>query len=411
LGDSCDALVAASGPTPLSFKGPLCQRANLTGDWCGLRSGWAENGIAVDADTTQWYLGVASGGLDREFRYAGRGDYLMNIDMGKLAGREGLFVKLRAEHRFGESLAGATGGFLPPNVAADLPVLNSESLYLTNVLFTQALSESFALFAGKLDTLDGDVNAFAHGRGKSQFSNVGFVVNPALLRIVPYSTLGAGFVVLREGQPLLTFSLLNAVDTTRTSGFDELFAEGVVITSELRVPTQLLGKPGHQLFGGGWSSREFVSLGQDPRIVLPDVPIARQSGSWALYWNFDQYLVTDRATNTRGWGVFGRAGITDDAVNPIASFLSFGVGGNSPLRGRPADTFGIGWFRNETSEEIGPLLQAGLGPIGDGQAIELFYNIAVTPWFRLTPDLQWIAPARSQIDDALVLGLRGQVIF
>jgi porin len=408
----CDACLAASGlPTSSRFGDCLCCRPQLTGDWHGLRDRWTDNGIRFDADTTHWYLGVASGGLEQEFRYAGRGDYVMNVDMGKLAGREGLFVKLRAEHRFGEPLSGATGALLPPNVAADLPVPDSEDIYLTNVLFTQALSESFAVFAGKLDTFDGDVNAFAHGRGKTQFSNIGLVTNPALLRIVPYSTLGTGFVILQEGEPLFTFTALNPTDTARTSGFDELFAEGVTLIGELRLPTQFFGKPGHQLFGGAWSSRDYVSLGQDPRIVLPDIPIARQSGSWAMYWNFDQYLIADRSNPSDGWGVFGRAAIADDSANPIAWFLSFGVGGNSPLDSRPSDTFGIGWFYNDTSDQIGPLLQAALGPIGDGQAIELFYNIAVTPWFRLTPDLQWIDSARRRVDDALVAGLRGQIIF
>jgi hypothetical protein len=35
---------------------------------------------------------------------------------------------------------------------------------MTNVFITQVLSEHFAVFAGKIDTLDGDANAFAHRR-------------------------------------------------------------------------------------------------------------------------------------------------------------------------------------------------------------------------------------------------------
>ena len=58
-----------------------------------------------------------------------------------------------------------------------------------------------------------------------------------------------------------------------------------------------------------------------------------------------------------------------------------------------------------------PFLTALLGPIGDGQGIELFYNYAVTPWFHLTPDIQVIDPSRELIDTALVLGLRGKIDF
>ncbi len=387
-------------------------RPVLTGDWLGLRTALAESGVTLVADNVQVYQGIASGGLEREFRYGGHGDYVLTMQGTAVGLNEGLFLKLRGEHRFGETLANATGSVFPPAIITDLPVVDHEDLYLTNVLLTQALSENFAVFAGKLDTLDGDMNAFAHGRGKTQFMNLAFVGNPIALRTIPYSTLGAGFIVLREGEPLLNFAVLNATDTTRTSGFDELFEEGAVLSAQLRVPVSVAGLPGHQLIGGTWNSRDYVSLGQDPRIILPDVPIAQQSGSWSLFWNFDQYVYVDEtAEELRGWGVFGRAGVADDRTNPLASFLSFGIGGNSPLASRPGDTFGAGYYYAESSDEIGVLVEALLGPIGHGQGIELFYNVAVTPWFHLTPDFQVLDPARERVDTAYLFGLRGKLDF
>jgi porin len=38
-------------------------------------------------------------------------------------------------------------------------------------------------------------------------------------------------------------------------------------------------------------------------------------------------------------------------------------------------------------------------------------NIAVTPWFQLTPDLQVIDPFREEVDTAVVLGVRGRLDF
>ncbi len=373
-----------------------------------LRAGLAEKGITYQGNFTQFYFGNNSGGIEREYRYGGHSDNVFNFDFGKLGVQEGLFLKIRAERRIGESLAGATGVFLPPNMLADLPVLDSRDLYLTNVTFTQALSENFILFAGKVDSLDGDKNAYAHGRGITQFSNSAFIANPIALRTVPYSTLGAGMAFLYEGEPILSFLALNPTDTTRTSGFDELFAEGVTLTSELRLPTNFVGLPGHQLVGGTWSSREIVAIGQDPRILLPNVPIATQSGSWSLYWNCDQTLVGDSA---RGWGVFGRAGIGDESTNPLAYFLSAGLGGSSMLNGREKDTFGAGYYYSATSNEIGPLLTAALGALGDGQGVEMFYNAAVNRHFTITPDFQVLVPARESIDTALVTGVRANLIF
>ncbi len=380
-------------------------------DLFGLRSSLSEKGITFDADVTQFYMGVANGGVSREFRYSGHGDYVMNIDSAKLGGPEGLFVKIKAEHRFGQAMTGTTGAFLPENVLADLPVSDNEQLFLTNLMFTQMLSENFGLFFGKMDTLDGDLNTFAHGRGKTQFSNAAFVVTPIGLRTVVYSTLGAGFVILREGEPIFTFTALNATDTTTTSGFDELFADGVVLVPELRLPTNFFGLPGHQLFGGSWSSREFAALDQRLAVILPGVPIARQSNSWSLYWNFDQHLQVDPNDETKGWGVFGRAGIADNGTNPIAWFLSFGVGGNSKLPGREADTFGAGWYYSRTSTEIAPFLTGLLGGLEDGQGVEIFYNIELTKRFHLTADIQVIDPARQSVDTALLTGVRAVLDF
>lgn len=406
---ACDDLDSCCGCSDQGCLSPT--RTALTGDWGGHRSGLAESGITFQADVTQFYFGVVDGGVDRSFRYSGHGDYVLNVDAGKLGLQEGLFVKVRAEHRFGEAFGGATGALLPSTLQSDLPDPENEELILTNVIFTQALSENFIVFAGKIDTLDGDANAFAHGRGKTQFSNVGFVANPIALRSIPYSSLGGGFAWLENGEPIFTFTIMNPTETITTSGFDELFAEGVAMAAELRIPTNFLNKPGHQLVAATWNSREYVALGQDPRIVLPNVPIVPTTGSWSLYWNFDQHLVVDRCDSTKGWGVFGRAGIADDDSNPLSYFLSAGVGGNSPISGRSNDTFGAGWYYSASSGEIGPLLNAALGPIGDGQGVELFYRAEVTPWFHITPDVQVIVPAREQVDTAYVLGLRSNISF
>jgi porin len=274
------------------------------------------------------------------------------------------------------------------------------------VAITQALSEQFIVFFGKVDTLDGDMNAFAHGRGKHQFFNTSFVFNPIAVQTIPYSTLGAGFSILQGVEPIFTFTVLNATDTTTTSGFDELFAEGVALSAELRLPTRILGLPGHQDFGATWNSREYVALGQDPRVIEPSVPIATKSGSWSLRWNFDQHLHVDPCDPTRGWGVFGRAGISDANPNPIAWIVSFGVGGHSPLPGREDDRFGIGWYYGAASSELGPFFNPD-----DGTGVELFYNIAVTPFFYLTPDLQVIDGGIPIADTAVIPGVRGNLSF
>lgn len=382
----------------------------LDGEQSSIRKNLAANGITFQNNLTSFYFGNTAGGLEQDFRFGGHGDYLTNIDINKLGGPQGQFLKIRAEHRYGQSIADATGSLLPATLAADLPTVDSTNVYLTNVLFTQALSESFALYAGKLDSLDGDMNAFAHGRGIRQFSNSAFVVNPIGLRTVAYSTLGTGFVFLQDGEPIYNFLVLNARDTTKTDGLSELFADGAVISNEIRLPTNFFGMPGHQTFGAIWSSRDFAALDQSPLIVLPNVPIAQHSGSWACTYNFDQYLFTDPHNCERGWGLFGRAGIADPNTNPIRYFLSLGVGGNSRLQGRENDTFGLGWYYAGTSKEIAPFI-AGIFDLRDGQGGEAYYNIAVNKRFSITSDTQVLVPSRGNVDTALIWGLRANLAF
>jgi porin len=407
-GSACDE--CGECHAPCWADGLLGQRS-LIGDWQGRRSALAESGITFTGNATQFYSGVTRGGQRTGWRYGGHNDYILDIDMDKAVGLKGNFIKLRAEHRYGENINELTGAILPANLAASLPVPDSENIYLTNVLFTQFLSESCGVYFGKLDTLDGDMNAFAHGRGKDQFLNTSLVTNPALLRVVPYSTLGAGLVLIPGEDSIVNIGVLNATDTVRTSGFDELFNEGAVVMAEGRFRTNFLGKPGHQLIGGAWNSRDFTSLQQDPRILFPPagVPIGRQTSSWGIFYNFDQYLVTDSCDPSKGWGVFGRYGITDGNPNPIDWFVSFGLGGNSPINGRSNDTWGLGWHMNAISDELGPVATAFLG-VGDGQGVELFYNCEVTPRFHVTSDIQYIHPsARNRADDAVAVGFRAKI--
>ena len=218
---------------------------------------------------------------------------------------------------------------------------------------------------------------------------------------MPYSTYGAGLSILDGLEPIFSFTAVDPVDHA-TEGPTDLFAEGVTLTAELRLPTSLLGRPGHQLIGGTWSSRDVPDLN---RLLLPPgTPFPTAPDSWSLYWNFDQYLVIDPCDESRGWGVFGRAGVADDDTNPLAWFLSFGIGGNSQLSGREADTFGAGWFYAPVSDQLPGLV------FGDhGQGVELFYNVAVTPWLHVTPDLQIIDPSARGVDNALVFAFRASM--
>lgn len=381
----------------------------VLGDWRCLRTNSEESGIEFEGALSQFYQGVASGGIQEKFRYGGHGDYELGFDFGRICGLDGFTIELGAEHRFAETVNIATGSVIPVAVAPSLPSPTTNSLALTKVRFAYEVVENVEVFFGKIDALEENSNAFADGNGTERFFATPFNFYAIAVRTVPFSTLAAGINVMQDDERAFTLAVLNTKDTATTVGISDLFANGAVIFSELRLPLTIRGRRGHQAIGGSWSSATFTSLAQAGRINFPDIPIATTDGSWALYWSGDQYLWQDPCDDKRGWGLFGEAGISDGNPNPIQWSLTFGVGGNSPLLGREDDRFGVGWYHVGISDEFG--LGQLTDPIDDGQGVELFYDIAISEAFRLALDMQLVDPTFTRADTAVVPGIRGRIEF
>jgi porin len=158
--------------------------------------------------------------------------------------------------------------------------------------------------------------------------------------------------------------------------------------------------------------------------ILVETSPTKESGSWAFTYNFDQYLYEEAQDPAQGFGIFGRIGISDGKANPIHQFYSFGFGGKGLIPTRDRDRFGIGYYYMKISGDLRdtfpPLLRERVG-LDHEQGVELFYNIAVTPWLHVTPDLQFIDAARNEaplvganrkaIHTAVVAGLRVKIDF
>jgi porin len=409
----CPCPAAEAPPAPPPFGGPLHERPKLLGDWGGHRTRLRDHGITIDAYSTNFYAGVASGGLQEQFRYRGRGDVVLNVDGEKAGLMKGSFITLHAESVFGDSINNRTGSLLPTVLAQAVPTPSGSAAALTGVKYTQALSEKFVLFGGKLNILDEFNQPFTGGaRGVDGFMNTGMLFNPIYARTIPYSTYGAGAAILKDLQPVVTLLVLDATNTPTRDGFDTFFRNGTVIVPAINIPTKFFGLPGHQGISGSYSSRTYAQLDRSTFIntVVLNQPVSTRTGSWSLAYNFDQAVHVDPENAKRSWGLFGNLGLADQDVSPFRWFANVGVGGSSPLACRKLDTFGIGYYYlglNDGFRNIAPRLL----PLRDEQAVEVFYNFAVTPWCRVTPDLQVIFPAQKRADTALFLGLRAKIDF
>ena len=237
--EACQGVAAAPTACPSSpFDGACCDRPFLLGSMCGLRDQLAAHGISLSIQNYNFYQGVATGGIHDVGQYSGRDDYFINVDGEKLGLWKGLFITLHGETRYGDTVNGDTGAIIPVNMPEITPKAKGSETALTGVKFTQALSENFVTFAGKLNMFDQFTMPFTGDRLFDGFWNLGMSFPVTVARTVPFSTLGAGAAVLQSGVPVFTAMILDTNNTPTTSGFDTLFSNGVTIFANATLPTK-----------------------------------------------------------------------------------------------------------------------------------------------------------------------------
>jgi len=397
-----------------SFGGPICSRRNLTGDWGGFRQQLAQRGVAWDIYSTNFLSDVANGGRQETFQYRGRMDYLLNVDGEKAGLWKGSFINLHGESIYGQSINQYTGTLAPVSIAQFVPVPNGYVTALTGVKFTQALSENFIVYGGKINVLDQFAQPFTGGaRGVDGFWNGAMLLPLQFIRQVPYSTYGFGAAYLKNLEPIFSFTVLDANNTPTTSGFNSFFADGAVLLPQINIPTNFFGLPGHQGLLGSWSSKRYFNTDRTAFLnVLQGAPVSALSkqGSWSLGYMFDQAVYVSPCDAKRMWGMFGNLGIGDTNPNPVRWFANIGVGGSSPFQGRKLDTFGVGYYYLGLNSSFKDLFPRAI-PLRDEHGVEAFYNIGVTPWCHITPDVQFILPALERAQHMWFVGLRAKLDF
>lgn len=438
---------AEGGETPdeRRYSGEIWTRSTLSGDWWGLRNEAAAKGITLDMSLTQAAQGIVHGGKENGWQYGGgRGDITLHLDSQKLGLWPGGFLTLEAEGNFIpadkllKSINGRTGALMFVNSNQAYPMPAGDNFNLPALNFTQFLSPYFGVTIGKYATLtsnSGDMNEFAHGKGDTSFMNLAFNINPVLLTTVPYSTLGAGLIVLPTKDPhraVVSFLVLSSTGQASTSGFDDLSDDNLTFIGEGRVATDFFGLTGHQLFGALFSNRKFGSIDQSARFIFENGALDAKKGSWNIHYNFDQFLYEPKKGSGEGIGIFGRFGASDGDPNFMHFFYSIGIGGKGVIPGRNRDRYGFGFYYIDVNN---PKLQGLFRDkelLRDEYGFEAFYNVAITPWLRLTPDIQVVRGAQKQkitigtgpgligvpliasqksIGISTILGLRLQMVF
>ena len=409
------AAPAAANPDP-----NIMTQDEMTGEWSGTRSRLKEeSGVELNFMFTQFVQGVSSGGVDRSAVGNSKFQTDFKFDLGKLWGWNFWSAEVKTETRFGGPLLLGTGAINPVNTSAIIPTASGSSFTISAVNITKLFpvdlkkGELIAISAGRYNLLDLVDEDFFAGRGIDRFLNIAQIGPLTVLREIPIITNGVNFAYIRGGEPFFTFSLLDPNDHTLEPGLSNLFADGVSLYPSLHLPSKFFGKSGKHSFGVAVTTKLYTPFDSIKQIIIPGPPVnpvEPQRGSWSASYTIRQYII-ERGRKD-GWGVFGQVAFANKSTSPISRFVSIGIGGNGLIGSRSKDEFGIGYAYTDLSE----VLKDNLAPLDlrrlrAEHQVEMFYNFHLTPWLRLTADLQILRPSRPFVNTAIVPGGRLEVVF
>lgn len=377
----------------------------LTGDWKGVRTRLFEAGITFNVESAHYYQGLLSGSGDKDFEYAGRLDALIDLDTSKLGLWQGGLIRTHTEYRYGDLSPNLGGALLATNAGLILPTGKHEEVVVTSIHVAQRLGDRVNVLLGRINALDLlAADPFFGGGGRSRFLNLALSAPPS--GVTPAVIMGA-IVTVRSSPVAWTFMVFDPDDRTNDYWPDQFFGNGVNVSVSANYTGEMFGSASSLTVTGTYSTKDGANLAE--LLLPPDLQTGQRDHSWYLGVQFGHYLY-ESSRGGGGWGIFLKAAMSDGNPNPFQGSLMGGVGGEAPFASRPKDTFGLGYFYVDFSDD----LQSSLNPLvafHDERGVEAFYNYAVRDWFVVTADLQYVNPALGAADDAFIAGMRATIRF
>ena len=400
-----------------SFK-EIWTRDKLTGDWGGLRTDLHDHGIDIDLRLSQYYQNVACGGVNQNGEYGGTMDYRVNADGKKLFGLwDGLSFNMHARTRFGQDVNADAGAFALENAGMLMPLPGGfHGTEITGLTVSQYLPFFGGLANvsfGKLNIVDTLTGLFPWiGYGQDGFWNPNgmFPLLPWIGPIQGLSLFGGVAMTVNEKyqMPQSGFIIAGTENVATTWNFSDSFKEGAFMAGFQRF---FWGDPndkiGHFTIVGFGSTREQASNDRNDIVRIPgqgivDTDLKKPWGVSAfVYQEFWQAEGNpDRKAN---FVIGGSAGPDDPQIGQWTVFANIEAYGL--MASRPADRVGVSGWYTSLSDNFKDLVSPVIA-LQDTWGAELYYNIAINKWLRLTPDLQLVMNERAADDIAVIPGVR-----
>jgi len=408
-------------------------RDKLSGDWGGLRTDLGERGIDFEFRFNQYYQDVTSGGLNENGEYAGKLDYIVNVDGEKLGLWKGLFLNLHAEYQYGDTIMPDAGALAFNNTSLLYPTPGDTATEVTGWSITQGLYQkgdtAVALTAGKIHIADLLNQAWPFlEMGKNGFMN--FNVNVPAASIAPYiqlSHLGTALIVLHKMQIKAAFAVLDTHNSSDNTGFPKLGDNGVTFVGVYRFFFDVKDMPGKLTFFAGTNTGEHTTLEETVFHVPVTGPLGRrhhifnvpgldeesERGPWTAMAYYDQIVWQADASGDRNVRFVSAGALADKGPGFSRWQYTGQLVATGLFDSRPRDKFGIGGYYVGATDHVKELSGSSIlvPDLGDYSGLEIFYSAALTPAIHLTGDIQFTDSFEVVNDTAIIPGLRLSMEF
>jgi len=384
--------------------------ASPTNGFWGLNDKLAPSGIKIGFGITTVYQANVHGGTstnERRGRHVGRYDLEMSADLEKLFGIKGgsLFV-----HGWGgwPNTEGVDGHSVGSAWGINALSVGNRSMDIVEFFYEGHLfSDNLTLAIGKLD-FTGIFDASEYADDECcQFLNAALVDDPT----IPFPSQGLGVVLNWDVTDswYLMGGIADAQADSRETGFRTTFHDEDYFFYALETGiTQTLASD-----NGPMDGTYRIGLWNDPQPKAnTDRAAAGKSyrDDIGFYTSCDQMLYKENGDpeDSQGLSTFFRYGYAAARKNDITNFFSAGFQYQGLLDGRDDDVLGAAFAHGSFSDTAASSYQEDYE-----NALEVYYNAQVTPWFNLSPSIQYIANPGGvkTAKDAVVFGLRAQMMF
>ncbi|MBO0323673.1 carbohydrate porin [Muricauda sp. CAU 1633] len=380
----------------------------LTGNWNGTRDSLEANGIILNPRLTVFSHNFVAGTGSSDYAFNGKAQLDGKFN-GKILGLSRWTLVTKFEYNFGNALDGSGNVLIPKNTAVTFPGFTTgERFDISSVYFIYGWKPGNQVLFGKINMVDLVAGtAYSGGSGLDAFWNLAFAA--PVSGITPPYIFGA--ISNITGEKLKwTFMVYDPASVAGKTGLESPFSEGVTLSVSPSWKVNIGNSKGSHAVRLAYSTQDGTNLYNLGDINPPvDVPLSDKDNRFYVSYSFNHPLMT--IDKKHSWGLFGQFAISDGNPNPIDFSFQLGVGGNSFIKNRTQDKWGVAVYEYSLSSIVDDSAEQLGIPLRDEIGIETFYQYWLNNWVSIGADVQIVKPILKNSDTAVFIGFRSSVKF